>query len=103
MYLKDYTIGFADAEKEYARSPEIFKEAFFDVNNILDRLINKYEFMLIGKKGVGKTAYSSKLQSLSEELNDFYVSALKLNDFEFSTFAKVKVDDDISGTKKYKD
>ena len=103
MYLKDYTIGFADAEKEYARSPEIFKEAFFDVNNILDRLINKYEFMLIGKKGVGKTAYSSKLQSLSEELNDFYVSALKLNDFEFSTFAKVKVDYDISGTKKYKD
>lgn len=103
MYLRDYTIGFADAEKEYIRTPEIFKEAFCDVNNILNKLTNKYEFMLIGKKGVGKTAYNSKLQSLSSESNNFYVASLKLNDFEFSTFAKIKVNDDISGTKKYKD
>ena len=47
MLFKDYKIGFADAEKEYLRTPEIFKDAFFDVNGILDELINKYKFLLI--------------------------------------------------------
>ena len=103
MLFKDYKIGFADAEKEYLRTPEIFKDAFFDVNGILDELINKYKFMLIGKKGVGKTAYNAKLQSLSDENDNFFVEPLQLNDFEFTTFAKIKVDDDLSGTKKYKD
>ncbi len=102
MLFRDYKIGFADAEKEYLRTPEIFKDAFFDVNKILDELINKYAFMLIGKKGVGKTAYNAKLQSLSDENDNFFVEPMKLNDFEFTTFAKIKLDSNLSGTKKYK-
>ena len=38
MRLSDYEFGFADATKEYTRTPEIFENAFCDPRNIIDKL-----------------------------------------------------------------
>lgn len=103
MNLEDYQFGFADAAKEYTIIPEIFEKAFYDPKGIIDKLINKWAFMLVGRKGVGKSAFSAKIQSLSEEENNGLFSyQMQLNDFEFSTFAKTNVDSDVIGTQKYK-
>lgn len=102
MKLKDYEFGFADATKEFTRKPEIFSCAFCDTKNYVDKLINSYEFLLIGRKGVGKTAYRARIQNISEKSDSIYAFPMNLNDFEFSTFAKTGVDDDVSGTQKYK-
>ena len=51
MKLKEFEFGFADATKEYIRKPEIFENAFCDTRNIINRLIDGYEFLLIGRKG----------------------------------------------------
>lgn len=103
MQLKDYEFGFADATKEYVRKPEIFKDAFCDTRNFVEKLISGYDFLLIGRKGVGKSAFSAKIQSLSLESNSKIVAqVLNLSDFEFSTFAKTGIDNNVSGTQKYK-
>ncbi len=103
MKLKDYEFGFADATKEYIRKPEIFENAFYDTRNIVDKLINGFEFLLVGRKGVGKSAYSAKIQSLSKlPDNELVAKLMNLSDFEFSTFAKTGIDSDVSGTQKYK-
>lgn len=103
MKLMDYEFGFADATKEYIRKPEIFENAFCDTRNIVEKLIDGYEFLLIGRKGVGKSAYSSKIQSIAKLSNTELIAKLmNLNDFEFSTFAKTGIDNDVSGTQKYK-
>lgn len=102
MKLKDYEFGFADATKEYSRKPEIFENAFCDTRNYISKLIDSYEFLLIGRKGVGKTAYSSRLQSIADKQNLLHTFSMNLNDFEFSTFAKTGIDDDVIGTQKYK-
>lgn len=102
MKFKDYEFGFADAEKEFIRVPEIFEKAFYDENNVVERLIDKYHFLLVGRKGVGKSAYSAKIQSLAQSGENLFAYPLKLNDFEFSTFAKTSVDNDVLGTQKYK-
>lgn len=57
--------------------------------------------MLVGRKGVGKSAYNAKLQSISESTDDFITEQIQLNDFEYSTFAKGKSDNTTLGTKKY--
>lgn len=44
MQLKDYEFGFADATKEYVRKPEIFKDAFCDTRNFVEKLISGYDF-----------------------------------------------------------
>lgn len=101
MQFKDYKFGFADAEKEYRRIPSLFQEAFYDPRGVVDHLINDYPFLLIGRKGVGKTAYAAKISSLSET-NEVHTRSLKLNDFEYTTFAKTSIDSEVVGTQKYK-
>ena len=102
MKLKDYEFGFADATKEYTRSPKIFENAFCDTKHYVDKLLDSYNFLLIGRKGVGKTAYSSKIQNIADSSEDICTFSFNMNDFEFSTFGKTGVDDDVTGTQKYK-
>lgn len=102
MLFKDYQFGFADATKELSRVPQIFEVAFCDPRNIIDKLLNSYEFLLIGRKGVGKSAFSSKIQSLAQKSECLYAFPMNLNDFEFSTFGKTGIDSDIVGTQKFK-
>ena len=58
---------------------------------------------MVGRKGVGKSAYSSKIQYISEHREDCYAHTIQLNDFEYTTFGKASADDDLVGTKKYLD
>lgn len=102
MLLKDYQFGFADATKEYSRIPELFERAFCDPRDIVGKLLHSYEFLLIGRKGVGKSAYCSKIQSLADGNDYLFAFPMNLNDFEFSTFAKTGIDSDVVGTQKYK-
>lgn len=102
MKFKDFEFGFADATKEFSRIPKIFEDAFCDPRNIVDKLLNSYEFLLIGRKGVGKSAFSSRIQTLAGKKDDLYTTPMNLTDFEFSTFAKTSIDKEVSGTQKYK-
>lgn len=102
MKFSEYQFGYADAAKEFTRIPEIFEIAFYDPKGIVDKLIHRWEFILVGRKGVGKSAFSSKIQSLSEENEQLCSYQMQLNDFEFSTFSKTKVDTNVTGTQKYK-
>lgn len=102
MRFEDFEFGFADATKEFTRVPEIFELAFCDTRNIVSKLLNSYQFLLIGRKGVGKSAFSSKIQSMASKDEDMFVVPMNLNDFEFSTFAKTGIDSNVAGTQKYK-
>ncbi len=102
MKFGKFEFGYADAEKEFTRTPEIFERAFYDSRKIVEKLINGYQCILIGRKGVGKSAYSSKIQTLANGSSDLHAFPLQLNDFEFSTFAKTNIGDEVTGTQKYK-
>lgn len=99
--LEDYIFGYADAETEYFNSKKIFEEAFYDPKRIVDKLINGYEFLLIGRKGVGKTAFSAKIRSLAEKDEKLFADLISLSDFEFRTFYKMG-NNQLDGTKKFK-
>lgn len=57
MRLSEFEFGFADATKELTRSPQIFETAFCDSRNYINKLLNSYHFLLIGRKGVGKSIF----------------------------------------------
>lgn len=104
MKFNEFEFGYADAEKEFTRAPEIFKKAFYDSRRIVDKLVDGYQCILIGRKGVGKSAYSAKIQTIANNdiNNNLHAFPLQLNDFEFSTFSKTNISDDVTGTQKYK-
>lgn len=101
MKLKDYTIGFADAMKELKQSPEIFNLAFYDPKGMIDELKSGYKYMIVGRKGVGKSAVSAKLQSDSERHKEYSTLAIMLNEFNYTIFSKTNANIDVQGTKKY--
>ncbi|HCD8960480.1 TPA: hypothetical protein NGA24_003679 [Clostridioides difficile] len=101
LKLKDYKFGFADAETEFKREPNIFENAFYDPRNIVDRLINGNEFMLIGNKGVGKTAYSAKIRSIAQNSDSLYAEQVSLENFEFKTFSDIGLKS-INGCQRFK-
>ena len=103
MKLSEYKFGYADATKELMIEPEIFEQAFYDPRSILPKLVNGWKYMLIGRKGVGKSAFSAKIQYMATHEGIYYAHPIQLNDFEYTTFAKASSDADLVGTKKYLD
>ena len=103
MKLSEYKFGYADATKELMIEPEIFEQAFYDPHSILSKLVNGWKYMLIGRKGVGKSAFSAKIQFMATHEGMYYAQPIQLNDFEYTTFAKASSDADLVGTKKYLD
>lgn len=103
MKLGEYKFGYADATKELMIEPEIFEQAFYDPHGILQKLINSWKYMLIGRKGVGKSAFSAKIQFMAAYEDKYYAHPIQLNDFEYTTFSKASSDSDLVGTKKYLD
>ncbi|WP_417203705.1 P-loop ATPase, Sll1717 family [Acetoanaerobium sticklandii] len=102
VLLEDYKLGFADAEKEFINLPDIFDSSFYDPHNLLDKLMNSHEFLLVGRKGVGKSAYSCKLRCMSKDsVNEINTISINLSDFGYSVFEKLKLKE-FDGTRKYK-
>lgn len=101
--LSEFEFGFADAEKEYTRIPDIFDASFYDAKNIVGRLINSHQFLLVGRKGVGKSAVNARIRYLSNAEEGMFSFPLQLNDFEYTTFSKTSIDKDSLGTQKYKE
>ena len=100
MNLCDYTFGFADADTEFVRIQNYFDNVFFDPLNNLNKIINSWPFIVVGRKGVGKSAYCAKIRSLQDD--NLFTNYLPLNEFEYSTFEKTSTDKNITGTQKYK-
>lgn len=98
--LKDLELGYADADKEFIRIPNFFDSVFYDPQNIIDKLLKNWEFLLVGRKGVGKSAFSAKLRSMNSD--SIFTVHFPLNDFEYSTFDKTSTDKNITGTQKFK-
>lgn len=66
-----------------------------------NEIINGFKSMIVGRKGIGKTAYASKLRKISNSgkklLDTVYIH---LNEIDFSIFKKI-ADKKYSGTQKY--
>lgn len=103
MKLEEYKFGFADAETEFSRDKNIFEYSFYDPKSNVDKLMNGHKFMIVGRKGVGKTAILSKIKFECEQDSNLHSFSLKLNDFEYSTFSKTSIEKNTIGTQKYKD
>lgn len=70
MYdFKSVFLGFSDSDKEAERNPEMFGKLFFDPENNLQELIKGDRFIISGRKGDGKSAYSAKISLLEDELD----------------------------------
>lgn len=99
-FFKDYKFGYADAETELEREPNIFANTFYDPSDFVSNLINGFQFLVVGRKGSGKSAIAAKIKLLSEDNPEQIVNMIDLADFEYRTFTKIS-SYDFSGGARY--
>ena len=103
MALKfgDIALGYLDAENEVLYNSDKFETIFFDLNGILGQLnnLNLPTSLLIGRKGVGKSAYAARLEITSDGRQTVM---LKLSEIPYQNFTKISDNKGNSlGTQRY--
>lgn len=86
--FKDINFKYTDAEEEKLYAPELIDKAYIDINNVLENIKSPEKFLVIGPKGAGKTALSSKLQLLGKNKWNLFVDNDELEQFEFNLLSK---------------
>lgn len=79
---------YTDAQEEKLHAPELIEKAFVDIENILEEIERPEKFLVVGPKGAGKSALSSKFQIRSTAEWDLFISADELEQFEFNLLEK---------------
>lgn len=70
MYnFKDVFLGCNDSDTEAERYPKKFVSSFFDPENNIQELLSGYKYIVSGRKGDGKSAYSAKISLLESEMD----------------------------------
>jgi hypothetical protein len=86
--FSDINFKYTDASEEKVYSPEIIDECYVDVENILEKISEPAKYIVVGPKGSGKSALSSKLQREADGKWDRFVSTDELENFEFNLLEK---------------
>jgi ABC-type dipeptide/oligopeptide/nickel transport system ATPase component len=81
--------GLAAAETEKERSPELLLGGFLDAQGYVEKIQDGERFLLLGRKGSGKSAISGRIQLLAEDLPDLLSTEWTLTDFPFNAFAEI--------------
>ena len=75
---------YTDAIEEYNNHPQFFNEMFYDPKNNINLLKNSTRFIVIGRKGTGKTALKQKFSSdISSETSDVIDLQINSSDFDY--------------------
>lgn len=92
--LNKVFFGYADAEEEFNQKPELFDSAFVDPHNYLDKILNGSKYLILGRKGAGKTAFSAKIRRMADLSGNITAKPCSLADMDyvsFGGFAEVNV------------
>lgn len=99
--FSDFEKGYTDAEKEMMYNPK-FNAIFHDINGTYNRLINikSPKAILLGKKGVGKTAYASMISSTNNPNRITFI--LQLHELPYNEFVNITdTNGQVLGTQRY--
>ncbi|MGL5687055.1 MAG: P-loop ATPase, Sll1717 family, partial [Vagococcus fluvialis] len=98
--FSDLKKGFIDGESERLYNRDNFENAFYDLNGVLSDLkdVRYPTAILIGRKGVGKSAYAARL-NLLKDIDSFTIN---LGEVSYGTFTKISDNKgNVLGTQRY--
>ena len=94
--FKEVFLGCADSDTEAERNPKMFSTCFFDPDNNIEELLNGYKYIVSGRKGDGKSAYSAKISLLEDELT-ICTAKKTLNNFNNIIFEQLATYKNLGG------
>lgn len=102
LTFADLLPGYLDAENEVRYNGDKFERFFYDLNGVFEKLsdLKKPTAILIGRKGVGKSAYAGRLDLLNINIGESFM--VKLGEVSYSDFVKISDNKgNVVGTQRY--
>lgn len=87
--FKDLMLGYASAEEERDRNPDLLLLGFYDRRKITQTMVKGSEFLILGYKGSGKTAAGEHVRLLAANEPSHFVRSILLSDFPFFDFSTI--------------
>ena len=94
--FKDVFLGWSDSDTEAERNPKMFMKVFFDPDNNIEELLNGFRYIVSGRKGDGKSAYSARINLLEEERN-ICTAKKTINNFNNIIFEQLSTYSNLGG------
>lgn len=90
--FQNIEFGEISAEVEVEINPELITKGFYDYDGIVDKILNKHYFLVLGRKGTGKSIIGEHF-SLSEGSQDdgsyLFCKTINLAQFPYKSFNKI--------------
>lgn len=90
--LKDFYLGNSDGKKE-ARYRDDFERYFFDYDRIYERSISKEKYLILGRKGTGKTILAEFIYKKMVDTPNCFCEICSYKEFKFHELLILKSDD----------
>lgn len=87
--FKDLRFGYASAEVEGAREPDLLLLGYYDKTGVIEQAVRGNRYLFLGYKGSGKTAIGERLRLLANNDPLLFVTSNFLSDFPYNSFSKV--------------
>ena len=81
--------GLAAGESEASQFPQLVKEGFLDNQGVIRKLLDEHKYIVLGRKGSGKSLIGEKLSSIANERKDFFVKKVLIADFPYTSFEQI--------------
>ncbi|OEE38676.1 P-loop ATPase, Sll1717 family [Vibrio anguillarum] len=92
LELKDLYLGQNDGKKE-AIYKDNFEEFFINENSILDQVQRKEKFLVLGRKGSGKTFLAHYMKKISTRNDSWNCDIRSYKDFKFQELVHLQTED----------
>lgn len=90
MYkLRDMFIGFNDGKREASRMKD-FEQYYFDYNGNVDKIVKSEKFLLLGKKGTGKSLLAEYINKKSYSDSNWFCKLASYKEFNFHELVHLK-------------
>lgn len=91
--LKDLYMGENDGRKEAAYRPQDFDKFFVDIDKNAEKIREQKIFLVLGRKGSGKTFFGQYIRKLSESDPLHFCTISSYKDFKFQELVHLKSQD----------
>lgn len=92
MRVDKLFIGYNDGKKEAANQKN-FQDYYFDNNGIIDKALRADKYLVLGKKGTGKTLLGEVIKQRASTKGDWICDLISYKNFEFKKLITLQTDD----------
>lgn len=91
--ITDIKFGWMSAEREAREKPMFLLDAFTRHDEFVEPLLNGSKFLVLGRKGAGKSAIAERIRLMSQDDPEMFTQRVYMSEFPFRELRQIVTGD----------